>query len=132
MEIVHLTGMDPLLFTLIGPLAMNPKVLKANNNYPFKTTEHFQWYIGLENENQVVGFVPIEHKGHTLVINNYYVPNDDLEILKQLLRAIVPQEGLNAVVQTKHESAFTECGFQTEHRWTNYIKMTYKTDEKDE
>ena len=38
MEILQLDGLEPQLFNLIGPLAMNPKVLRANNNYPFKTT----------------------------------------------------------------------------------------------
>lgn len=122
--------MEPLLFTLIGPLAMNPKVLKANNNYPFKTTEHFQWYIAME-EDCVVGFVPIEKKSSNLVINNYYIANDNPEVLKALLEAIVPQESLYAVVQTKHEQAFAECGFQTDHKWTNYIKMIYNTDGED-
>ena len=49
MEILQLDGLEPQLFNLIGPLAMNPKVLRANNNYPFKTTERFQWYIAVED-----------------------------------------------------------------------------------
>ena len=49
MEILQLDGLEPQLFNLIGPLAMNPKVLRANNNYPFKTTERFQW--GKENKD---------------------------------------------------------------------------------
>ena len=57
MEILQLDGLEPQLFNLIGPLAMNPKVLRANNNYPFKTTERFQWYIAVE-DNDVTGFVP--------------------------------------------------------------------------
>ena len=61
MEILQLDGLEPQLFNLIGPLAMNPKVLRANNNYPFKTTERFQWYIAVE-DNDVTGFVPVEQK----------------------------------------------------------------------
>ena len=84
MEILQLDGLEPQLFNLIGPLAMNPKVLRANNNYPFKTTERFQWYIAVE-DNDV----------------------------------------------TKHEAIFSNCGFQTEHRWTNYIKMIYNTNKNE-
>ena len=72
MEILQLDGLEPQLFNLIGPLAMNPKVLRANNNYPFKTTERFQWYIAVE-DNDVTGFVPVEQKSGGYVINNYYV-----------------------------------------------------------
>ena len=38
MKVIQLKGLDTDLYPLIGPLVMNPKVLKANNNYPFKTT----------------------------------------------------------------------------------------------
>ena len=126
MEILQLDGLEPQLFNLIGPLAMNPKVLRANNNYPFKTTERFQWYIAVE-DNDVTGFVPVEQKSGGYVINNYYVHNDDQEVLVELLGAVKPKNNLYAIVQTKHEAIFSNCGFQTEHRWTNYIKMIYNT-----
>ena len=129
MEILQLDGLDPQLFTLIGPLAMNPKVLKANNNYPFKTTARFQWYVAISDEN-VIGFIPVEKKGDSFVINNYYVYDDNSEVLKELLRAVKPKNNLYAIVQTKHEQAFANCGFQIEHRWTNYIKMIYSADKK--
>lgn len=126
MEILQLDGLEPQLFNLIGPLAMNPKVLRANNNYPFKTTERFQWYIAVEDAN-VIGFVPVEKKSGCHVINNYYVHNDNMEVLADLLQIIKPKSNLYAIVQTKHEPTFSNCGFQTEHRWTNYIKMIYNT-----
>ena len=103
MEILQLDGLEPQLFNLIGPLAMNPKVLRANNNYPFKTTERFQWYIAVE-DNDVTGFVPVEQKSGGYVINNYYVHNDDQEVLVELLGAVKPKNNLYAIVQTKHEA----------------------------
>ena len=124
MEILQLDGLDPQLFTIIGPLAMNPKVLKANNNYPFKTTERFHWYIAMEEEN-VLGFLPVENKSSGFVINNYYILNDNADVLENLLKAVKPKTDLHAVVQIKHEPIFANMGFQSEHRWTNYIKMTY-------
>lgn len=66
------------------------KVLRANNNYPFKTTERFQWYIAVE-DNDVTGFVPVEQKSGGYVINNYYVHNDDQEVLVELLGAVKPK-----------------------------------------
>lgn len=130
MEILQLDGLEPQLFNLIGPLAMNPKVLKANNNYPFKTTERFHWYIAIE-DNSVAAFVPVEEKNGGCIINNYYIHNNNLEILKDLLEAISPKNNLYAIVQTKHEPIFSNCGFQIEHRWTNYIKMIYNTNKNE-
>ena len=36
MKIRQIEDNDPELYSLIAPLVMNPKVLKSNNNYPFK------------------------------------------------------------------------------------------------
>lgn len=62
MKVIQLKGLDADLYPLIGPLVMNPKVLKANNNYPFKTTENYQWYIAVDDQEEVVGFLPVEDK----------------------------------------------------------------------
>lgn len=61
MEITKLDGTDERLYPLVGPLVMNPEVLKQNNNYPFRTSESYTWYIARE-EKHVVGFVPLEQK----------------------------------------------------------------------
>ena len=130
MEILQLDGLEPQLFNLIGPLAMNPKVLRANNNYPFKTTERFQWYIAVE-DSDVTGFVPVEQKSGGYVINNYYVHNDDQEVLAGLLEAVKPKKQFvcNCSNQTRSKF-FSNCGFQTEHRWTNYIKNDLQHEQK--
>ena len=57
--------------------------------------------------------------------------NDDQEVLVELLGAVKPKNNLYAIVQTKHEAIFSNCGFQTEHRWTNYIKMIYNTNKNE-
>lgn len=129
MEILQLDGLEPQLFNLIGPLAMNPKVLRANNNYPFKTTERFQWYIAVE-DNDVTGFVPVEQKSGGYVINNYYVHNDDQEVLVELLGAVKPKT-IYMQLFKPNTKLFFQLWFQTEHRWTNYIKMIYNTNKNE-
>ena len=72
-QVIQLKGKDKHLYQLLAPLVMDPDVIRANNNYPFKTNEDFVWYIAIDNR-EVVGFVPIEQKsGKKAVINNYYV-----------------------------------------------------------
>lgn len=59
MQILKLQGTDRQLYRLVGPLVMNPKVLQYNNGYPFKTGEHYVWYIAIEKQ-KVMGFIPLE------------------------------------------------------------------------
>ena len=64
MKVTQLKGLDTDLYPLIGPLVMNPKVLKANNNYPFKTTANHQWYIAVNDQEEVMAFCLWKTKKH--------------------------------------------------------------------
>ena len=58
-------------------MVMDPEVIRANNNYPFKTGEEYVWFIAIEDK-EVVGFVPVEQKSRKkAVINNYYVKAEE-------------------------------------------------------
>ncbi len=121
-------GTHPALYTLVGRLVMNPEVLRQNNNYPFKTTEQFIWFIALEQDS-VVGFLPVERRSSTkAVINNYYIRNEDPEVLEAMIvsaqRALNSQFSLEAVVQIRDENIFTRNGFCVKKIWKNYLKMT--------
>ena len=88
MQIIQLKGKDKHLYRLLAPLVMDPEVIRANNNYPFKTGEEYVWFIAIEDK-EVLGFVPVEQKGRKkAVINNYYVKAEGTvreEILSHLL-----------------------------------------------
>ena len=81
MQVIQLQGNDKRLYELVAPLVMNPEVLRQNHNYPFRTTENFAWFIGMEKKN-VIGFIPVEHKKKEYIINNYYVKDNKEETLK--------------------------------------------------
>ena len=91
-QVIQLKGKDKHLYQLLAPLVMDPDVIRANNNYPFKTSEDFVWYIAIDNRD-VIGFIPVEQKsGKKAVINNYYVAAVDekrKEILSLLLSSVV-------------------------------------------
>lgn len=126
MEVLQIGGVDPELYPLIGPLVMNPKVLKANNNYPFKTAENYQWYIAVD-QSEIKGFMPVEERKSGVIINNYYVLNDNSEIFELLLNKVKEKGVLTAVVLSKHVDIFTNLGFNIEHQWRNYVKMICNT-----
>ncbi|MDE5701140.1 MAG: hypothetical protein K2I15_01695, partial [Bacteroides sp.] len=87
-QIIELNGTEKRLYQLVAPLVMNPKVLKQNNNYPFRTSENFKWFVAVEGK-KVVGFLPLEHKKSEAIINNYYVKDNNTEVLKALLEKVI-------------------------------------------
>ena len=110
-QVIQLKGKDKHLYQLLAPLVMDPDVIRANNNYPFKTSEDFVWYIAIDNRD-VIGFIPVEQKsGKKAVINNYYVAAVD-EKRKEILSLIQDQETFE-----KFEFA------SMDKKWTRYVKM---------
>lgn len=132
MQIIQLKGKDKHLYRLLAPLVMDPEVIRANNNYPYKTGENYVWFVALEDK-EVVGFVPVEEKrGKKCIINNYYVNTDSEkreEILSLLLSAIlkeyVPGEWLvNTVTLIQDKETFEKFEFLSmDKKWTRYVKM---------
>lgn len=126
MQITQVQGTEERLYQLVGPLVMNPAVLRANNNYPFKTSERYVWFIAMKNQT-VVGFIPVEHRSSVSIINNYYVANNNIEVLETLLAAAVKAVDkecmLSAVVLQQHLPVFQKCGFVVEKVWKLYVKM---------
>ncbi len=129
-QILKINGTAKELYPLVGPLVMNPEVLKYNNRYPFKTGKNFEWYIAVnEADDETVGFIPLEYKSHETSINNYYVQQEGHnEILNRLIEVVwqnmtkdMPQ--LTALVQTRHAALFKEQGFTTTKEWKLYLKM---------
>lgn len=125
-ETVQLGGTDKQLYQLVAPLVMNPEVLKQNYNFPFRTKESFVWFIALENE-EVLGFIPVENRKYNAVINNYYIKNKDGHVLELLLNEIVKTIGnikeLVAVSFLEDRETFLGVNFKEEKQWTRYIRM---------
>ena len=69
MNIEKLHGTSTRLYQLVAPLVMSPPVLRQNNNYPFKTSDHHVWFVALEEE-KVRGFMPVEVKDSCVCIDN--------------------------------------------------------------
>lgn len=132
--VVKMSGTSPELYNCIAPLVMNPEIIKYNHNYPFKTSDSFIWFVAF-SANQVVGFFPVEVRKKSLVINNYYVSNDDEDVFVSLLDAVDndflgEERGVEAVVQKPHESYFRAHGFEIERAWSLYLKMRKKHENK--
>lgn len=129
MDIIRLNGTDTKLYELVAPLVMNPAILRQNNNYPFKTTHRHRWFIALDGNGTVAGFMPVKDTGERPCIDNYYIRGDEEAVIDRLLGAIKEDPAYNgtltAVVHKRHVAVFAKNGFSTFLEWKNYNKMDY-------
>lgn len=131
-QVIQLKGKDKQLYRLLAPMVMDPEVIRANNNYPFKTSETHVWFIAMK-EKKVIGFVPVEQKNRGKAeINNYYVNAEDAEreeILSLLLSAVIAEFGpdnwlLGSVTLIQDKEIFEKFEFTSQDKkWTRYVKM---------
>lgn len=131
-HIKQLRGTESDLYQLVAPLVMNPTVLKQNNNFPFRTSEKFEWFVGLNDEDHVIGFVPVECRRRGYIINNYYIENKDAEVLTVLVKKVIsvfPDKELSVVAFRDDENIFHLLGFMPDKQWTRYVKMKKEPDD---
>lgn len=128
MEIVKLNGEDSQLYGLVAHLVMNKDVIASNNNYPFKTSQEYLWFVACDR-GCTLGFVPVQLKNNKATINNYYVAEDDpvvfTGILSELVKWLSKDHAIISVTQNKHVKIFRQCGFSTMFEWEKYVKMIY-------
>lgn len=132
MQIIKLKGKDKQLYRLLAPIVMDPEVIRANNNYPFKTGDEYVWYIAIE-EREVMAFVPVEQrKQKRAIINNYYVNAEGgkrEELLSSLLPTIVSDFcpgnwRIDSVTLIQDQETFEKFEFVSlDKKWTRYVKM---------
>ena len=130
MNILRFNGDDDRLFQLVARLVMNKDVLASNNNYPFKTSPDYQWFVACEN-NSVVAFLPVCVKNNKATINNYYVSGDNCELLADVVKCVIEQFAeshlIISVAHTRHLPLFQNLGFSIILQWAKYVKMIYNT-----
>lgn len=129
MEIININGTDRKLYELVAPLVMNPAILRQNNNCPFKTSLRHRWFIALDNDGSVAGFLPVRNTTGRPYIDNYYIRGDREDTIGMLLDAAKDEpeyeRSLTALVHKRHVAAFEKNGFRTFLEWKNYHKMDY-------
>ncbi|MCD8287335.1 MAG: hypothetical protein LUC18_00620, partial [Porphyromonadaceae bacterium] len=120
------------LYKLVAPLVMRADVLRQNNNYPYKTSDRYEWLVALDDKGKnVQGFFPVEEKkGGYYYLNNYYVPAQEEEallsvLIDKILEDYAPQKPLVAIAFARHAQLFQEKGFTVEREWKLYVKLKH-------
>ena len=128
MNILKLGGLDCRLFELVAPLVMNPAVLRQNNNYPFKTTRKYVWYVA-EDGGRVLGFMPVKMAETNYRVDNYYISGDDSSVMERLLDGVIRDFSfglpLVTIVHERHVEGFSRKNFISCVEWKRYVKMRY-------
>ena len=132
LELKKLDGLSPELYERVGPLVMNPAVLRQNNNYPYKTSKNFVWFL-LLMEGRVTAFIPLESiNARQLKLDNYYVSatGGREKQLGFLLRAILEEYGAEreilALAHKRDVDVFVKWGFFVVNELVNYSKLIFK------
>ena len=133
MNIEKLHGTSTRLYQLVAPLVMSPAILRQNNNYPFKTTDHHVWFVASEGD-KVCGFMPIEIKSTCICIDNYYVSGDNTALLSSFAQKAIDEftgdKPIYVISHASHADTFRACGFTIKKEWKLYIKMMHEIHEK--
>ena len=128
MSIEVLSGIAPRLYELVAPLVMNCSVLRQNNNYPFKTTRKYVWYVA-EDGGRVLGFMPVKMAETNYRVDNYYISGDDSSVMERLLDGVIRDFSfglpLVAIVHERHVEGFSRKNFISCVEWKRYVKMRY-------
>jgi hypothetical protein len=86
MKMEILIGTEKRLYEVVGPLVMDPIVLRQNDGVAFKTSENHVYFVALDNNEDCIGFIPVQKKGKIGLINNYYIQNRDKELMSSLIK----------------------------------------------
>lgn len=126
-------GTEARLYEAVAPLVMDVAVIRQNHNYPFKTAEHFTWFVAFEGET-VVGFMPVERRSTRATINNYYVAKGHEKALPAMIKAAVRALGdepkLQAVAFVEDTEVFKKEHFEALQVWKLYVRMEHQAPEK--
>lgn len=121
---MSLHGTDDRLYGLVARLVMDPDVLRKNNNYPFKTTARHTWHLCLEN-GVVTGFLPAKDTVNGLYVDNYYISDDNREILDGLINHLLAStdKPVTVLCHKRHAGVFRSHGFVTGTVFAQYNRM---------
>lgn len=97
MRIRRIRDDEPELYRLIAPSVMNPKVLKSNNNYPFKNFSGTVWYVAM-GDGDISGFMPLKKNNADFYIDNYYISDDAPDIIDGPLDSITEDIPVNSIL----------------------------------
>lgn len=125
MAIEKIFGYEQRVYQLIAPFIMNPEVIRLNGGYPFKNSEDHVWYVCIDKENMVRGFIS--------VFNNKLC-NDftwqDLDLLEQLIRRalqdVAKGNDITFIADTNDLPLLEKLGFSILKPGVKYFKMGKK------
>ena len=124
--IIKIEGSDKRLYNLVGPLVMNPDILIANENYPFRNTDHHVWYIAMSGKSRrVIGFLSVVGNHIT---NDYTSGNIDLleALLEQALADQKTKTTIRFIAGVNELPLMEKLGFTVNKTGVKYYRVFKK------
>jgi hypothetical protein len=132
MKIETLEGTEKRLYELLAPLVMNPAVLRQNDNVAFKTSEDHVYFVAIDENDDCIGFIPVQEKGRRGKINNYYIRNRDADVMSMLIHSAEKHfkkeqfDSLSIIAQKQDYKTVEKLKFSVEKPFVKYTKFTKK------
>jgi N-acetylglutamate synthase-like GNAT family acetyltransferase len=131
MKIEILEGTEQRLYDIVAKLVMDPKVLRQNDNVAFKTTAKHVWIVAINNE-ECVGFLPIQKKKFFGEINNYYIIERDKKIFTRLLERAeqhakeIGYDTIIVITQKSDYEVLVKRKYEVEKAFVKYTRFIKK------
>lgn len=124
-----LQGTEPRLYQIVGPLAMNPKIIAQNDGVAFKTSENHVYVVAIDDSGACIGFVPVQNKQQYGEVNNYYIKDRSDNVFKALIKAAMAYskkqkiETLVIIAQRHDYASLRALDFEVEKEFVKYTKF---------
>jgi hypothetical protein len=125
-----LQGTEKRLYEIVGPIVMNPAVLRQNGYAAFKTSEKHTYFLALDDNDTCIGFIPVQAKKSNGEINNYYIQNRDTDVMKTLLKLAEKHakkeklETLSIIAQSQDYALLEKLKYPIERAFVKYTRFT--------
>lgn len=132
MSILRLKGCAPEVYRIIGPIAMNPQVMKIRGNLPIVTKETYTWFVLRDNDGSVKALVGLEEVTGYMKLQAFVVLNATKKelgaLIKEALREFKKTQypKLTVSVLNEHAGLFQKEKFElmintAKTKWSDLI-----------
>lgn len=124
-------GLDPRVFELIGPFAMNLKSVKQNGN-PITTSNLHTWYVGFDEKGNISCFCSVKYaeSSKNMQIGNMFILQGGKRTFNALIKQVIKNTagkglGLRAYANNKLLPDFQKLGFKVIKKGVNWHNLKY-------
>jgi hypothetical protein len=137
-HITKLKGLDPKVYTTLGPLVMDKKVMEYFEMYPVITSEDHMWYVVQDAENFVCAFAAVVCNKTVFSLREFYFNDDKCPRIKTfttLMDSIIKDikdknSPVSAFCRAEDYELWRQYGFEPTRRGKNWYTLRMENKKK--